>query len=514
MKIIFTVLTLLAMTFSPANAKAFTENQLLATSTMQVQSNPSQGSTTVQKGTTDGSGSTSEEKIPDGAGLRFALQLLILLIVIYFGIKFGGIALGLLGGFGITIIVFAFGEAPGAPPLSVMLIILAVVTTSASLEATGALSLIVNYVEKLLKKNPKNITFLAPLSTFFLTALLGTGHASYSLYPIIYDVAYKNKIRPERPMAVSAIASQMGITASPIAAAAAAVIGTMAIYDINIGLADILRVTIPASLFGVLLASVYSFNRGKDLMKDPDFLKRYNDPKIRQYMEVDKETDNKSFSKKTAQTALILFVLGVLSVVIIAANKDAILPIDAATGKTIKLDIVLQFVMLAVGAIIIFVTKVNPKDVSNSKVFNAGMVATIMIFGIAWLSDTVIQNNMPFLLSLIKESVSQHPWSFAIAMFMVSMFLKSQAVVITVMFPIGLALGLPISVLIGSIPASYAYFFFCFYPTDLAAINFDRSGTTHVGKYILNHSMMLPGLIGTISATVLAYILANFVYTF
>ena len=153
----------------------------------------------------------------------FYIEMLMMLVIIYFGIRFGGVALGLLGGLGVTLLVFIFGLVPGKPPVDVMLIILAVVTTSATLEATGALNLIVRMAEKVLRKNPKYVVFLAPVSTFALTMLVGTGHACYPLLPVIYDVSYRQGIRPERPMAISSVAAQMGITASPIAAAAAAV---------------------------------------------------------------------------------------------------------------------------------------------------------------------------------------------------------------------------------------------------------------------------------------------------
>lgn len=453
-----------------------------------------------------------EKPISPNAPYIFLAQMLLLLVIIYFGIKHGGVSLGLMGGLGVAILVFVFGSIPGKPPVDVMLIILAVVTTSSTLEASGALGLIVKFTEKILRKNPNQIVFLAPMSTFFLTMLVGTGHALYPLLPVIYDVAYKQKIRPERPMAIASVASQMGITASPIAAATAAMIGIATKADVGISLIEIMRVTIPACFLGMMLAALWSLKRGKELSEDPEYLAKMQDPKMREYIEGDLANDpaDRVFGKD-AKTALVLFFLGILAIIIIAIFPKQILPLDDE-GKPVAMTVVLQFVMLAVGAIIIFCTSIKAKEVSDSKVFNAGMVAVIMIFGIAWMSETVISNNESYLLSLIKETVNERPWTFAIAMFLVSMFLKSQAAVITVMMPIGFALGLPKEVLIGCIPAGYAYFFFCFYPSDLAAINFDRTGTTHVGKYILNHSFMIPGLIGTISATAIAYFLSTVVF--
>lgn len=441
---------------------------------------------------------------------KFAIQLILLLVIIYFGIKFGGVALGLLGGLGVTILIFVFRDTPGNPPIEVMLIILAVVTTSSTLEATGALNLIVKFAEKILRKNPKYIVYLAPISTFTLTMLCGTGHAVYPLLPVIYDVAYKQGIRPERPMAVASIASQLGITASPIAAAAAAVIGVAYANGVTISLIEILRVTIPACFIGLVLAATWSSNRGLDLDKDPAYLEKMKDEKMREYIVGNLESESVT-NVKMAKTSLTLFLLGILTIVVIAMFPEAILP-KTAEGKNIPMTSVLQFVMLAVGAIIVFTTHVKAKQISDTKVFNAGMVAVIMIFGIAWMSETVIENNKPYLLSLISETVKEHPWMFATAMFCVSAFLKSQAATLLVMMPLGFAMGVPTDILIGCIPASYAYFFFCFYPSDLATINFDRTGTTHVGKYILNHSFMIPGIIAVSSATVIGLLLSMFVY--
>ena len=439
----------------------------------------------------------------------FYAEMLLMLGIIYFGIRFGGVALGLLGGLGVTLLVFIFGLVPGKPPVDVMLIILAVVTTSATLEATGALNLIVRMAEKVLRKNPKYVVFLAPVSTFILTMLVGTGHACYPLLPVIYDVSYRQGIRPERPMAISSVAAQMGITASPIAAAAAAVIGVSAKAGIHIGLIEILRVTIPAGVIGMLLAATWSLNRGKDLNKDPEYLAKMQDPEMRKFIEGEMATTLNEKVSKEAKTSLTVFIAAIVAIVLLAIFPN-LLPLD--NGKPISMSIVIQFVIFAAGAVILFLTKVKPKSISDSKVFNAGMIAVIMIFGIAWMSDTVIEGNKPYIISLISGMVKAHPWTFAMAMFFFSAFLKSQAATLIVMLPLGFALGVPVPVIIGCIPASYAYFFFCFYPSDLAAINFDRTGTTHIGKYILNHSFMIPGLIGVISATIIAYFLSVYVY--
>ena len=430
----------------------------------------------------------------------FFVHMLLLLTVIFVGIRHGGVAFGLLGGLGVSVLAFVFGIAPGTPPINVMLIILAVVAASATLEATGGLKLLVRYAEKLLRKHPNQIVFLGPLCTYSLTVLVGTGHSVYPLLPVIYDVAYKKGIRPERPLAVATIASQMGITASPIAAAAAVVIATSMENNLDISLVDVLLVTIPSTLIGVLVAAAWSLNRGKDLDKDPEFQARMQDEDFRNsLLDSEVESSDSNHNDSTAKKGLSIFLLGILSVIALAMFSEQLLP------EGVKMSVAIQFMMLSVGAVILLATKIDPKKIVHSNVFIAGMTAVIIIFGIAWLSDTIIGHHKAYLIESVSDIVHAHPWSFAIAMFTASVFLKSQAATLTIMLPLGFSLGIPAPVLIGVLPACYAYFFFPFYPSDLAAISFDRTGTTHIGKYIVNHSFIMPGFIGVITATVIGY---------
>ena len=433
----------------------------------------------------------------------FVVHMMLLLAVIFVGIRHGGIAFGLLGGLGVSVLAFVFGIAPGTPPINVMLIILAVVAASATLEATGGLKLLVRYAERLLRKHPNQIVFLGPLCTYSLTVLVGTGHSVYPLLPVIYDVAYKKGIRPERPLAISTVASQMGITASPIAAAAAVVIATSMENHLDISLIDVLMVTIPATLTGVLVAATWSLKRGKDLDKDPEFQERLQDDEFRESLiDPEIESANQVEQERTAKRGLMVFLLGILAVIIIAMFSKQVLP------NKVGMSVAIQFMMLSVGGIILLATNVSPKKIVNSNVFSAGMTAVIIIFGIAWLSDTIISHHKSYLVSMVSDLVNLYPWTFAIAMFVASIFLKSQAAVLTIMLPLGFSLGIPAPVLIGVLPACYAYFFFPFYPSDLAAISFDRSGTTRIGKYVLNHSFIIPGFIGVSTATVVGYFIS------
>ena len=429
----------------------------------------------------------------------------ILLLAIYIGIRVGGVGLGLIGGAGVTIFTFGFGMKPGSPPIDVMLIIVAVVAASATLHAAGGLTYMVQLAEKLLRRHPKYITFLAPLCTYLLTMSVGTGHSVYLLQPIIADVSYKTGIRPERPMAVSSIASQMGITASPIAAAVTSFLAMALKAGHTVTLFNILCVTIPATAIGVFLAALWSLRRGKDLDKDEEFQERMKDEGFRCQLDESVTLLDESISKK-AKRSVLLFFAGVITIVLIAIFKLA----PVIDNKPVSMTIIVQIVMLSTGAVLLLYTQVKAKQIASSSIFTAGMAAVLAIMGIAWMSDTFIDAHKTELVSNMQAMVSHFSWLFAVSMFIVSAFVKSQAATLLIMVPVGFVLGIPINLLIGMIPACYAYFFFCFYPSDLSAINFDRTGTTRIGKYILNHSFMIPGLIGVGSATVVGYIIGAF----
>jgi anaerobic C4-dicarboxylate transporter DcuB len=441
----------------------------------------------------------------------FWIQFALVLGAILLGIRKGGVALGMIGGLGVAVLVFLFRAAPSEPPIAVMLIILAVVTASATLQVAGGLDYLVQIAERLLRAHPKYVTLLAPLCTFVLTMCVGTGHAVYALLPVISDVAVRTKTRPERPMAIASVASQMGITASPVAAAVTTFLGYSAKMGTPVTIYDILKITIPAGIVGVIAASLWSLNRGKDLYSDPEFLAKLQDPKFKESLEVSVTTLGKELPR-TAKLSVALFFGGVLFIVLLALRDTAVnaglsLPqlVPLVDGKPVPMTTIVQIVMLAFGAIILFATNVKAYDIAKSSVFSAGMVAVVSIFGIAWMSDTFVSANKSLLVSKIGEMVQFAPWTFALAMFCVSAFVKSQAATLTVMIPFGIALKLPATLMLGLIPASYAYFSFAFYPSDIAAMNMDRTGTTRIGKYLLNHSFMIPGLIGVSVSTVVAY---------
>lgn len=436
------------------------------------------------------------------------LEFLFLLIVLYIGSRYGGIGLGVVSGIGLVVEVFIFKMPPTSPPVTVMLIILAVVTCASILEAAGGLKYMLQVAEKLLRRNPKQVTMIAPLVTYSMTFLLGTGHAVYSIMPIIGDVALKNGIRPERPMAAASVASQIAITASPISAAVVYYLAELSTINHNITLLSILMVSVPATLFGTVLMSLYSMRRGKELEQDQDYQERLKDPIFKEKILSTTATSLDEVLPAAAKNSVMLFILSIVIIVLIAMFPEVRM---ISGNKAIDMATVIQMMMLCFGGIILLVAKVNPKTVPEGVVFKSGMVAAIAIFGIAWMSDTYFQYAMPQFRSGIIDMVNAYPWTFALALFIVSVVVNSQAVVAKMMLPVGVALGLEPALLIGLMPALYGYFFIPNYPSDIATVNFDMTGTTKIGKWYFNHSFMAPGLVGVISACCVGYVLGQIV---
>lgn len=436
-------------------------------------------------------------------------EFLFLLLMLYIGSRYGGIGLGVVSGIGLVIEVFIFKMPPTSPPITVMLIILAVVTCASILEAASGLKYMLQVAERLLRRNPKRVTLIAPFVTYTMTFLLGTGHAVYSIMPIIGDVALKNGIRPERPMAASSVASQIAITASPISAAVVYYLAQLADIQHNITLLSILLVTVPATLFGTLLMSLYSLKRGKELDDDPEYQARLKDPEWKKRIETTTATSLDEVLPSSARNSVLIFIASILMIVVIAMVPEIRTIVDG--DKPIKMSVIIQMMMLCFGGIILLATKTDPRDVPNGVVFKSGMVAAIAIFGIAWMSDTYFQYAMPQFKSGIVDMVTTYPWTFALALFIVSVVVNSQAATARMMLPVGLGLGLDPALLIGIMPAVYGYFFIPNYPSDIATVNFDTSGTTKIGKWYFNHSFMSVGLIGVIGACCLGYVLGQII---
>jgi anaerobic C4-dicarboxylate transporter DcuB len=438
----------------------------------------------------------------------FALQILLILACLFYGARKGGVALGLLGGIGIVVLVFAFGVAPGKPPVDVMLTIVSVVAASATLQASGGLDVLLQQAEKVLRRNPRYVSILAPFTTCALTMLCGTGHVVYTMLPIIYDIAIKNGIRPERPMAASSIASQMGIIASPVSVAVVSLVAFLAKAPAGSQTVDfvtLLSVTIPSTLCGVLAIGIFSWFRGKDLDKDEDFQRLVADPERRQMVYGDTTTLLGQTLSRSQWTAMWIF-LGAIAVVAVLGAFESIRP--AIKGKPMSMVLTIQMFMLMAGALIVVFTRTNPAAIGKNEVFRAGMIAVVAVFGVAWMADTVFETNLPAIQDGLSEVVKTKPWTYALALLIVSKLVNSQAAAISAMVPLALSIGVTPGQVVAFAAACYGYYILPTYPSDLATIQFDRSGTTRIGKYVINHSFILPGLIGVGTSCVVGYALA------
>jgi C4-dicarboxylate membrane transporter len=550
---------------------------------------------------------------------QFTLQLIVVLGCLFYGAKKGGMALGVLGGIGLVILVFAFGMKPGKPAVDVILTILAVVVASSTLQAAGGLDVMLQIAEKALRKNPKFVCILAPLCGWTLTVLCGTGHTVYTLLPIIYDVSIKSGIRPERPLAATTISSQLAIIASPVSVAGvsmvAVLLGTGTVHiDGFTSYVDLLKVTIPATFIGMLIIGTYSIFRGKDLDKDPDFQERIKDPEQRKYIYgsdeshsligvklpakqwnvmwiflatiaivavlgyykqlrpswtsdvpgksieivVDEKVDEKIVKKvvknitvkdgqvvstvdgsktvsnvkdnkvkdatkfmnvevldkdkKVTQT----IVLQDGNVVITKGDKtetvaNASIVVKDTMKKTAPLGMVdtIQIFMLLAASIMMIYSGIKAAKIAQNEIFHSGMVALVAIYGISWMADTMFHSHIEMLKGSLGEVMRAYPWMYIVVGMLISKFLNSQAAAAATFVPLAVQIGVDPGIIVAFATACYGYFILPTYPSDLAAIQFDRSGTTKIGKYVINHSFIIPGLIGVFSSCAVGWVLAN-----
>lgn len=444
------------------------------------------------------------------------IQLAILLICIFIGARMSGIGLGVMGMIGLLILLFVFGVQPSDPPLEVMLIILSVVTAAAALQAAGGMDYLVQVAGKILRKHPGQITILGPIVTYCFTLFAGTAHISYSILPIIAEVAIKARIRPERALSMSVTAAHMGITSSPVSAASAALLTVLTAGGIR--LADILMVCIPSTFIGILVGIAFVYKRGKELDKDPEFLERMKDPAFAKNL--DNGTQESATLKPGAIKSLVIFGLAVLGVVLLGsfpellpgfADKSGFTPNFAvnASGQ-VQMPAMIMMIMLAATALIILFANTTAGQVTKASLFSSAASATIAVFGVVWMSSSFMDHNFVQIKQTLGDLVNNYPWLFALALFTLSILLFSQAATTKALMPLGLVLGLSPAYLLGIFPAVNGHFFIPGYPTLLTAIQFDRTGTTRIGKYVLNHSFMLPGIVTTL-ASVIAGLILQFV---
>ena len=440
-------------------------------------------------------------------------QLLIVLALIFIGARVGGIGLGIYGMVGVFILVFIFGMHPGKVPIDVMLIIASVITATAALQAAGGLDYLVGLAAKFLRKHPTHITYYGPLTTWLFCLVAGTAHTSYSLLPIISEIAKNSKIRPERPMTVATIAASLGITGSPMSAATAAVISTDLLGGKGIELKDILLVCIPASLIAILVSAFVQNRVGKELEDDPIYQRRVKEGLINPEAEAKAMQQMEQSPNPRAKWSVLAFLLGV-ALVVIFGSVPSLRPSFEVNGSVERLSMpeTIEILMMSIAALILIVGKASVKKAVSGNIFGAGMNAMISIFGIAWMGDTFFNGNIEFFKSHIADIVTAYPFLFSVALFIMSIMLFSQAATVRTLFPLGIELGIPPLALVAMFPAVNGYFFIPNYPTEVAAINFDTTGTTRIGKYVLNHSFQLSGFITTFVSIGIGYLIITFLY--
>ncbi|MCK6458753.1 MAG: anaerobic C4-dicarboxylate transporter [Planctomycetes bacterium] len=439
--------------------------------------------------------------------IAILLEFAVVLAAIWMGARFSGVGLGLWGAVGLLVLVVGFGVTPTSPPIDVMLIILAVIMAASVMDAAGGIDFLVRIAERIIRANPKYVTIVAPLTTWTFSFVAGTGHIVYPLLPVIYETAHQSGIRPERPMAVATIASQQAITASPVAAATAAMIGLFSEKGLaGFGLPQILMICVPSTLAGVLAAAIVSMFVGKDLKDDPEYQARLKSGEI----PAPKAAAERPPLKPVAKRAAYLF-LGGVALVVLFGFFPGLRHLPGAE-EPLAMPVVIEIVMLAVAALMLLVTKIPVDEVPKTATLRAGVVAVIGIFGLAWLGDSFIEANKGVIVPAIERWTKAAPWSFAFGLFFASVLLYSQAATTRALMPLGLALGIPPQFLCGMFPSVNGYFFIPTYGSLIAAINFDRSGTTRIGKYVLNHSFMIPGLVATGVAVTTGLLLAKVLF--
>ena len=433
------------------------------------------------------------------------LQLAIVLAMIFIGAKVGGIGLGIYGMVGVFVLVFVFGLEPGVIPIDVMLIIVSVITASAALQAAGGLDYMVNVAARFLKKHPSRITFFAPLVTWLFSLLAGTAHTCYALLPIIAEIARKEKVRPERPLSVATVAASLGCTGSPVSAATAAILSGTLLGAKGIGMKEILMITIPASLIAIMVAAAVQNYVGKPLEEDPEYQRR-----LREGLLVDETeaTSEQQAENPRAKWAVLVFLIGVLLIVLFGVFLDLR---PSLNSGPMEMQSIIEILMMSVAALILLVGKADVNAAMKGNVFASGMNAMVSIFGVAWMGSTFFLGHQEAIMNSVEGVFTTYPLLFAIPLFLFSIMLFSQAATAKTLYPVGLAMGVPPMVLLVLFPAVNGYFFLPNYPTSVAAIGFDRTGTTRIGKYVVNHSFQLSGFITTFVSIGVGYFIASLI---
>ncbi len=440
----------------------------------------------------------------------FWVELFIILFFIFLGVRKGGPFLAMAGGLGMFIMVFVLHVKPSDPPVSVILIMIAVICAASMLQACGGLDLLVRIAERLLRRNPKLITIMAPLVAWVFTFMCGTGHIIYSLLPVINEIAVGTNIRPERPIAASIISSQFAITACPLSAATVAMLAFISESDYaqNVNMFALLSVAIVATLLGTLCAALVMLKKGRELGNDPEFIRRVASGEILRPENTEKKEVKATSNEKCSVT---IFLLAMASIVTMGAMSKELLPVFTDNSK-LPLTTVIEMFMLVAAALMVLICRVDSNKLLDMPVFKTGMFAVILAFGLCWMVNTFIGDQAGFITENMSDLTNHYPWIYIIAVFTVGAITTSQASTTMIMVPIGIALNLPAYILVAGWLACNSNFFIPASGQCVAAIAFDSAGTTKIGKYLLNHSYMLPGMTCTIISVASALILGSMAF--
>lgn len=435
----------------------------------------------------------------------FIAEFCIVILAMIIGARWGGIFFGMAGGLGLGVLVICFGLAPANPPINVMLIMMSVVLAAATLQTAGGMDVLVKVAEKLLRKNPKRIVFVAPFIAWLFTFIAGTGNVLYNLLPVISEVSRETGIRPERPISISVIASQHAVPSSPISAATVAMVAFLA--PLNVTYFQILAIVVPATLIGLFFGALSVYKKGIELEKDPVYLEKV---KAGLFKDMDagkaESLGGHNFSA-TAKASVAVFLISAVAVVLVGTFPELRPKVVNAAGKILKVNMtqMIEIVMLISAACMVMFCKADPSKITSSSVFKAGMMGVVTIFGLAWMSDTWIANNLPFIKSQIAIAVQDQPYLFAIGLFIVSALTHSQGATVGALIPLGVALGIDGLTLVAMYPAVCGYFVIPSTGVLLAGVAFDETGTTKIGKWVVNHSYIVPGFVSTISAVIAGF---------
>jgi anaerobic C4-dicarboxylate transporter DcuA/anaerobic C4-dicarboxylate transporter DcuB len=443
----------------------------------------------------------------------FALELAVVLGAIIMGTRSSGVALGIWGGFGVAVLVFVFQLEPGSPPVDAMLIIIAVVLTAAMMQVAGGIDWMVTIAAKAIRSRPKQITLIAPMMAFLFSVGAGTSNILYPLLPVIYDVSYKNRIRPSRPLSLAVVSTGVALACSPVSAAMAAMITLTDVPPYNFDLIEVLSITIPAAVVGIVLTSFVVKRLGKELEDDPEYQARVADGRLTQA-----QTDSGAPELPTATTngrnAAIIFLLAVVAIVVFGLFPDLRPQIDGADGSVpISMTTTIQLLMFTASALILLVAKPNVSQVPTSTVFKAGIVSAIALFGLAWLTDTFISAYEEQIVDIVGGWVQSVEAIFFLAVFIVCALTTSQSTATRTIVPIGLAAGLSPALVTGMWAGAFAGIYTL--PTNgsqIAAANFDLTGTTRLGTKLIDHSFFVPMLCLALSTAAFGSALAVVLY--